>query len=145
MYNISYVYVHKTHSLIIWILSGFLIECDTGHHHDHKHDSAVSSVSIVSEGTLDLDEVISLFLRNHCSILFGPFNAPMKLENPFSNFKCTLSSLMIGLKGWWRKKGTIYIEWKVSCQWMILSHAMYFRFYLNSKIHCVYLLIFAPE
>ncbi|KAK4550983.1 hypothetical protein RGQ29_032645, partial [Quercus rubra] len=28
----------------------------TGHHHDHAHDSAVSSVSIVSEGTLDLDE-----------------------------------------------------------------------------------------
>ncbi|MBA0826782.1 hypothetical protein Goarm_011604, partial [Gossypium armourianum] len=26
------------------------------HHHDHLHDSAVSSVSIVSEGTLDLDE-----------------------------------------------------------------------------------------
>ncbi|KAI3453871.1 hypothetical protein Pfo_010534 [Paulownia fortunei] len=26
-----------------------------GHHHDHIHDSAVSSVSIVSEGTLDLD------------------------------------------------------------------------------------------
>lgn len=26
-----------------------------GHHHDHVHDSAVSSVSIVSEGTLDLD------------------------------------------------------------------------------------------
>lgn len=30
-----------------------------GHHHDHMHDSAVSSVSIVSEGTLDLDEVIN--------------------------------------------------------------------------------------
>lgn len=33
----------------------------TGHHeehlHDHVHDSAVSSISIVSEGTLDLDEV----------------------------------------------------------------------------------------
>ncbi|XXG43847.1 hypothetical protein AAC387_Pa01g3793 [Persea americana] len=28
-----------------------------GHHHGHVHDSAVSSVSIVSEGTLDLDEV----------------------------------------------------------------------------------------
>ncbi|CAH9080711.1 unnamed protein product [Cuscuta europaea] len=28
-----------------------------GHHHDHLHDSAVTSVSIVSEGTLDLDEV----------------------------------------------------------------------------------------
>ncbi|XP_044501227.1 P-loop guanosine triphosphatase YjiA-like [Mangifera indica] len=28
-----------------------------GHHHDHVHDSAVSSVSIISEGTLDLDEV----------------------------------------------------------------------------------------
>ncbi|XP_021890082.1 putative COBW domain-containing protein 7 [Carica papaya] len=32
-----------------------------GHHeehlHDHVHDSAVSSISIVSEGTLDLDEV----------------------------------------------------------------------------------------
>ncbi|KAM7493828.1 hypothetical protein LguiB_028437 [Lonicera macranthoides] len=28
-----------------------------GHHHDHVHDSAVSSVSIVSEGTLDLDEL----------------------------------------------------------------------------------------
>ncbi|EHA8590016.1 putative GTP-binding protein YjiA-like [Cocos nucifera] len=28
-----------------------------GHHHGHKHDSTVSSVSIVSEGTLDLDEV----------------------------------------------------------------------------------------
>ncbi|KAE8677524.1 DNA (cytosine-5)-methyltransferase CMT2-like isoform X1 [Hibiscus syriacus] len=27
------------------------------HHHDHVHDAAVSSVSIVSEGTLDLDEV----------------------------------------------------------------------------------------
>ncbi|WCJ29033.1 Cobalamin biosynthesis CobW-like protein [Euphorbia peplus] len=31
-------------------------ECES-HHHDHVHDSAVSSVSIVSEGTLDLDEV----------------------------------------------------------------------------------------
>lgn len=29
------------------------------HHHDHVHDSAVSSVSIVAEGTLDLDEVIA--------------------------------------------------------------------------------------
>ncbi|XP_059443305.1 uncharacterized protein LOC132175382 [Corylus avellana] len=28
-----------------------------GHHHDHTHDSAVSSVSIVSEGTLDIDEL----------------------------------------------------------------------------------------
>ncbi|KAL6651321.1 hypothetical protein ACP70R_010246 [Stipagrostis hirtigluma subsp. patula] len=28
-----------------------------GHHHGHVHDSAVSSVSIVSEGVLDLDEV----------------------------------------------------------------------------------------
>lgn len=28
-----------------------------GHHHDHVHDSTVSSVSIVSEGTLDLDEI----------------------------------------------------------------------------------------
>ncbi|KAE9614451.1 hypothetical protein Lal_00012272 [Lupinus albus] len=28
-----------------------------GHHHDHVHDSAVSSVSIVAEGTIDLDEV----------------------------------------------------------------------------------------
>lgn len=28
-----------------------------GHHHDHVHDSAVTSVSIVSEGLLDLDEV----------------------------------------------------------------------------------------
>nr|CAB3488143.1 unnamed protein product [Digitaria exilis] len=27
------------------------------HHHDHVHDSAVTSVSIVSEGILDLDEV----------------------------------------------------------------------------------------
>ncbi|PRQ19056.1 putative cobalamin (vitamin B12) biosynthesis CobW-like protein [Rosa chinensis] len=27
------------------------------HHHDHVHDSTVSSVSIVAEGTLDLDEV----------------------------------------------------------------------------------------
>ncbi|OMO87843.1 hypothetical protein CCACVL1_08738 [Corchorus capsularis] len=27
------------------------------HHHDHMHDSAVSSVSIVSEGTLDIDEL----------------------------------------------------------------------------------------
>ncbi|XP_019439209.1 PREDICTED: uncharacterized protein LOC109344941 [Lupinus angustifolius] len=27
------------------------------HHHDHVHDSAVSSVSIVAEGTTDLDEV----------------------------------------------------------------------------------------
>lgn len=31
-------------------------ECHN-HHHDHIHDSAVSSVSIVSEGNLDLDEV----------------------------------------------------------------------------------------
>lgn len=31
------------------------------HHHDHVHDSAVSSVSIVAEGTLDLDEVIVIF------------------------------------------------------------------------------------
>ncbi|ONK71589.1 uncharacterized protein A4U43_C04F10250 [Asparagus officinalis] len=27
------------------------------HHHDHVHDAAVTSVSIVSEGTVDLDEV----------------------------------------------------------------------------------------
>ncbi|GAB4834809.1 hypothetical protein Ancab_033077 [Ancistrocladus abbreviatus] len=32
-------------------------EHSRGHHHDHVHDTAVSSVSIVSEGTLDLDEV----------------------------------------------------------------------------------------
>lgn len=31
-----------------------------GHHHDHVHDSSVSSVTIVSEGTLDLDEVINI-------------------------------------------------------------------------------------
>ena len=36
---------------------------DHGHHHDHVHDSAVSSVSIVSEGTLDLDEVITYGLN----------------------------------------------------------------------------------
>jgi len=30
------------------------------HHHDHVHDSAVSSVSIVAEGTLDRDEVIAI-------------------------------------------------------------------------------------
>ncbi|GMH09164.1 hypothetical protein Nepgr_011004 [Nepenthes gracilis] len=32
-------------------------EHSRGQHHDHVHDSAVNSVSIVSEGTLDLDEV----------------------------------------------------------------------------------------
>lgn len=32
-----------------------------GHHHDHTHDSSVTSVSIVSEGMLDLDEVLSKF------------------------------------------------------------------------------------
>ncbi|KAG2676772.1 hypothetical protein I3843_12G069900 [Carya illinoinensis] len=32
-------------------------EHQEGHHHNHTHDSAVSSVSIVYEGTLDLDEV----------------------------------------------------------------------------------------
>ncbi|KAK1325897.1 hypothetical protein QJS10_CPA01g03001 [Acorus calamus] len=32
-------------------------EHNGGHHHIHVHDSAVSSVSIVSEGTLDIDEV----------------------------------------------------------------------------------------
>lgn len=40
-----------------------LTEHHEGHHHDHDHnhvhDSAVSSVSIVSEGTIDLDEVMS--------------------------------------------------------------------------------------
>lgn len=36
-----------------------LTEPHIGHRHDHVHDSAVSSVSIVSEGTLDLDEVIN--------------------------------------------------------------------------------------
>jgi hypothetical protein len=35
-------------SLLFWLV---------GHHHDHVHDSAVTSVSIVSEGVLDLDEV----------------------------------------------------------------------------------------
>ena len=39
-----------------------------GHHHDHVHDSAVSSVSIVSEGTLDLDEVIN-FSMMFCGYL----------------------------------------------------------------------------
>lgn len=42
-------------------LSGFLLPDHHGehggHHHDHVHDSSVTSVSIVSEGTLDLDEV----------------------------------------------------------------------------------------
>ncbi|KAK8650361.1 hypothetical protein V6N13_140003 [Hibiscus sabdariffa] len=33
------------------------------HHHDHVHDSAVSSVSIVSEGTLDLDEQVDDWLE----------------------------------------------------------------------------------
>ncbi|KAF3795120.1 COBW domain-containing protein 2 [Nymphaea thermarum] len=33
------------------------IDDDHGHHHDHVHDHAVSSVSIVSDKTLDLDEV----------------------------------------------------------------------------------------
>ncbi|EEF42561.1 P-loop guanosine triphosphatase YjiA [Ricinus communis] len=36
-------------------------ECKS--HHDHVHDSTVSSVSIVSEGTLDLDEVDDWFER----------------------------------------------------------------------------------
>jgi hypothetical protein len=44
------------------LLSSYLNLCLlfwlVGHHHDHIHDSAVSSVSIVSEGVLDLDEVI---------------------------------------------------------------------------------------
>lgn len=42
----------------------------TGHHHDHAHDSAVSSVSIVSEGTLDLDEVIFFFFSFGFSCLY---------------------------------------------------------------------------
>lgn len=46
--------------LIFLIIFGTLLlaEHHRGHHNDHVHDSAVSSVSIVSEGTLDLDEVI---------------------------------------------------------------------------------------
>lgn len=76
----------------IWISSGFLIECHKGHHHhDHKHDSAVSSVSIVSEGTLDLDEVIILFLHvpNYFCVWFKS-----KLW-----MYIMIHSLMIGLKG----------------------------------------------
>ena len=41
----------------------FVIGHHKGHHRDHGHDSAVSSVSIVSEGTIDLDEVITTFLE----------------------------------------------------------------------------------
>lgn len=39
-------------------------ECHS-HHHDHVHDSAVTSVSIVSEGILDLDEVIDYPFHLH--------------------------------------------------------------------------------
>lgn len=40
------------------------------HHHDHVHDSAVSSVSIVSEGLLDLDEVLIFLYYGVCFLAF---------------------------------------------------------------------------
>ncbi|KAG5540318.1 hypothetical protein RHGRI_020527 [Rhododendron griersonianum] len=52
---------HESGHVRIFLSNSFLVLFSTdhheGHHHNHKHDSSVSSVSIVSEGTLDLDEV----------------------------------------------------------------------------------------
>ena len=47
-----------------------------GHHHDHVHDSDVTSVSIVSEGLLDLDEVkllglIKIVVKNSLEIYYS--------------------------------------------------------------------------
>lgn len=48
---------------LTYFSSVLLTEHHKGHHHDHAHDSAVTSVSIVSEGTIDLDEVMSIVLN----------------------------------------------------------------------------------
>ncbi|KAM0935334.1 putative cobW/HypB/UreG, nucleotide-binding domain, cobalamin (vitamin B12) biosynthesis CobW [Dioscorea sansibarensis] len=53
----SAVKVDTDHNATDHCVNGHDHHHHTGHHHDHVHDSAVSSVSIVSEGTLDLDEV----------------------------------------------------------------------------------------
>ena len=51
-----YLYHHPANtSFGFWLF--VLLDHHEGHHHHHVHDSAVTSVSIVSEGTLDLDEV----------------------------------------------------------------------------------------
>lgn len=48
--------------LLNLILVVIIAEHGEGYHHDHTHDSTVSSVSIVYEGTLDLDEVINVIV-----------------------------------------------------------------------------------
>ena len=52
---------------IINFLSEFGLLCWlVGHHHDHVHDSAVTSVSIVFEGVLDLDAVNCTWVSSLC-------------------------------------------------------------------------------
>lgn len=40
---------------------------DSHHYHDHTHDPGVSSVSIVCEGSLDLEKVAIFTLSVHCT------------------------------------------------------------------------------
>ena len=56
MFSFFFISIH----ISFWLN---IAEHHKGHHHDHMHDSAVSSVSIVSEGTLDIDEVINIISR----------------------------------------------------------------------------------
>lgn len=69
-----------------------IVEHHKGHHHDHTHDSAVSSVSIVSEGTLDLDEVINMIIFVYMLFWFFVliivwdnclYGNPRSFSNPF--------------------------------------------------------------
>ena len=46
-------------------VTDFLNE-DGGHHHEHTHDKAVTSVGIMREGVLDLDKVHT---ATHCNTL----------------------------------------------------------------------------
>ncbi|KAL6008271.1 hypothetical protein ACLOJK_033777 [Asimina triloba] len=92
------------------------------HHHDHVHDSAVSSVSIVSEGTLDLDEVLFFFsapfLSDKCKDLISE-NIPMRRRQRLPNLLILLGpevndwlERLVDEKGddLYRMKGVLSVE-----------------------------------
>ena len=53
-------------ALLTLCLNFSLLSWLVGHHHDHVHDSAVTSVSIVFEGVLDLDAVNCTWVSSLC-------------------------------------------------------------------------------
>lgn len=68
---------------------------DHHHHHDHVHDTAVTSVSIVSEGTLDLDEVSNFYYCTFNSVIYVRTQMCVCLVNSCVSSACTSLSTVL--------------------------------------------------